>query len=453
MPDPDVGSAGPNAAPTGGPPRRAVYLTADIPPIGGRIRERAEDFLVDEQPLYQACGTGEHIYLFVEKRNLSTPEAARILAQHFTVQPGAVGFAGLKDKTAITRQLFSVHTPGRKVEDFPMLQHERMAVLWADLHTNKLRRGHLAGNRFSIRIRGVPMQAALPAQRALQSLERTGLPNRIGEQRFGYTGRNHLVGNAILRGDAQGVLDAVLLPAEGCVDAQSEARRLYQQGDHAGALEMFSRELRTERRLLGALVRGARPERAVRIIEPEEELFFLSAFQSEIFNRVLEARLAAGELGRLHAGDIAFKHENGAVFSVAAEDLEDLATVADLEKRLAGLEISPTGPMWGARMKRAGDEVDSAEVAALEATGVSMDMVTAYDQRRRNRLSGERRTMRVPLRFPDVEGGVDEHGSYVRIAFDLPGGAFATTVLRELMKPEQFGTLDHEISSDEADAE
>jgi tRNA(Glu) U13 pseudouridine synthase TruD len=82
-----------------------------------------------------------------------------------------------------------------------------------------------------------------------------------------------------------------------------------------------------------------------------------------------------------------------------------------------------------------------------------MDMVTAYDQRRRNRLSGERRTMRVPLRFPDVEGGVDEHGSYVRIAFDLPGGAFATTVLRELMKPEQFGTLDHEISSDEADAE
>src|SRR3954469_15654714 len=117
----------------------ALYLTADLPPLGGWIKERPEDFLVDEQPAYQPCGEGEHLYLFVEKRGLSTLRAARILAQHFVVHERAVGHAGLKDKRAVTRQVFSVHIPGKRLENFPELRHERMGVLWADYHTNKLR--------------------------------------------------------------------------------------------------------------------------------------------------------------------------------------------------------------------------------------------------------------------------------------------------------------------------
>jgi tRNA pseudouridine13 synthase len=420
-------------------PAAPVYLTADLPALGGRIRERAEDFLVDEQPLYQPCGSGEHIYLFIEKRNLSTPQAAEILAQHFGVNRSAIGFAGMKDKTAITRQVFSIHTPGKGVQDFPMLEHERLNVLWADLHTNKLRRGHLAGNRFSIRIRGIPMSMALVAHKALTMLEKTGLPNRFGEQRFGYTNRNHLVGRAILLGDAAGVLDAILSPVEGRPDAQAEARRLYMERNYSAALDAFSRELRTERRLLGALSRGATPAKAVRTIERDEELFFLTAFQSEIFNRVLDERLTAGSLATLHAGDVAFKHDNRSIFSVSGEELTDPSVREDLEGRLASLRISPTGPMWGAHMKRAGATIDEAELAALSATGVSLDVLKAFDDRRPHRVTGERRPLRVPLSFPDVEGGVDEHGSYVRVAFDLPRGAFATSALRELMKPELSG--------------
>jgi tRNA pseudouridine13 synthase len=105
--------------------------------------------------------------------------------------------------------------------------------------------------------------------------------------------------------------------------------------------------------------------------------------------------------------------------------------------------------MWGAKMKRATGEIDAAELRALEATGVSFELLAAYDQKRRSRITGERRTLRVPLRYPDVEGGVDEHGSYVRVAFDLPRGAFATTVLRELMKPEQNSSI--ACSEDEED--
>jgi tRNA pseudouridine13 synthase len=419
-------------------PAHSTCLTADLPPLAGRIKERPEDFLVDEQPLYQPGGEGEHIYLLVEKRELSTAAAAGILARHFGVPLGAVGFAGLKDKIAITRQVFSLHVPGKKPEDFPMLQHERLKVLWADRHTNKLRRGHLAGNRFSIRIRGVPPTGVLVAQRVLTVLEQRGTPNFLGEQRFGATGRNHLVGRALLLGDARGVLDAILGPAEGLGAAQAAARQLYAQGDPAGALHQFPRDWRTERRLLALLARGASPEKAIRSLERDEEVFYLTAFQSAIFNDVLARRLRQGMFDQLLEGDLAFKHDSGAVFEITGDNLDD-----ELRARLARREISPSGPMWGARMKRAGGEVDHMEVEALASTGVQIDHLLAYDHRRAGRISGERRPLRIPITDTDVEGGVDEHGSYVRIAFDLPRGAFATAVLREIIKsPRLAGAPD-----------
>ena len=145
----------------------AAYLTADVPGIGGVIKQRPEDFLVEEIPLYEPCGEGEHIYLMVEKRHMPTFEAMGVVANHFGVRHEAVGYAGLKDKHAVTRQVLSVHAPGKRPEDFPMIQHDRMAVLWADLHTNKLRQGHLKGNRFSIKVRSTDMSKALHAKRVL----------------------------------------------------------------------------------------------------------------------------------------------------------------------------------------------------------------------------------------------------------------------------------------------
>jgi tRNA pseudouridine13 synthase len=412
----------------------ARYLTADLPPIGGRIKERPEDFLVDEQPLYQPVGEGEHIYLLVEKRNLSTLHAARILASHFNVDVGAIGHAGLKDRVAITRQVFSIHTPGKKPEDFPMLQHERMGILWTDLHTNKLRPGHLAGNRFSIKIRGVDMTKALVVSKALAHLEATGVPNRVGEQRFGYTQRNHLVGRALIQGDAAAALDAMLGPKEDMHDTQAEARRLYREGRYAEAQQAFSRDSRTERRILGALMRGRTAVQALYALDRTEEEFFLAAFQSAIFNAVLDDRLVEGTMGGLKEGDLAFKHDNRAVFLVRPEDLGPA-----LEERAARFDISPSGPMWGPEMMRAAGAVDAAEVAALEAAGVTVADLERFDHRRKKRLTGARRPLRVRLTDPDVEGGIDEHGHYVRVAFDLPRGAFATTVLREIMKPELAG--------------
>ena len=417
-----------------------VYLTQDFPGLGGTIRERPEDFLVDEQPLYQPSGEGEHIYLFVEKRNMSTFMAARTLARHFGVHESAIGYAGMKDNRAITRQVFSIHTPGKGLEDFPSLQHERMGVLWADQHANKLRRGHLAGNRFSIRIRGVQVTAALQAQRILQRLAKEGVPNRIGEQRFGYLRRNQLVGRGMVTGNAQAAIDAILGPAPpSSGDSMKEARDLYTRGEYRAALEAFSKEFRTERVLLGTLSRGATPPQAISAIPRPEQDFFLAAFQSAIFNDILDQRLRAGTLARLDEGDLAMKHDSRGVFPVTAAEL-----TPELAARLQKFEISPTGPMWGPKMMRASGPTDERETAALATAGVTLDQLAAFAAKRPGRMPGERRALRVPITDPDVEGGVDEHGSYVRVVFDLPRGAFATTVLREIMKADPGDEDDEE---------
>jgi tRNA pseudouridine13 synthase len=161
------------------------FMTADIPGIGGTIKQRPEDFLVDEIPQYFPAGSGEHIYLTVTKRGMSTMEMVEVLSRHFGVRRNAVGYAGLKDKQAITRQMVSIHVPGKKIEQFPELRNERITVMGADDHANKLRPGHLRGNRFSVRIRGIKPTDVLAAQKVLSRLEKTGVPNRVGEQRFG----------------------------------------------------------------------------------------------------------------------------------------------------------------------------------------------------------------------------------------------------------------------------
>jgi tRNA pseudouridine13 synthase len=174
--------------------------------------------------------------------------------------------------------------------------------------------------------------------------------------------------------------------------------------------------------------------------------FYLSAFQSAAFNAVLDRRLAEGGaisgewLGKLREGDVAIKHQNGAVFGVDAMTLAE----PDLTQRLATFDISPSGPMWGSSMLRgaSGLATDTTEVECLERAGVTLDQLAAFDKACPWPLEGKRRPLRVPLIDPEVEGGIDEHGPFVRCAFELPRGSFATVAMREVMKAESAETED-----------
>jgi len=411
--------------------RPARDLTHDIPGTGGVIKQRPEDFLVEEIPQYEPRGEGEHIYLFVEKRQMSTGELISLLASHFGVPRHAIGYAGLKDKHAITRQVMSVHVPGKRIEDFPMIRHERAGILWSDYHANKLRPGHLRGNRFSIRVRGAPIRGVLHAQRTLGRLGEHGVPNRVGEQRFGPIGNNHLVGRALLLGHDEEALRLLLGPSDRDAGALAPAREAFARADYRAALELFPRAALAEQAALRALVRGSDARGAVNAIDRHARGFFITAFQSAVFNAVLDDRLEEGTLGALHIGDVAMKHDNRAMFAVDQNSADD----PTLAERLARFEISPTGPLWGPHMLRATGNTDAAEVRALEHAGVSLAQLAAFDGRSAHLIDGARRPLRVPVTDPQVEAGADEHGEYIRCAFDLPRGAFATVVLREVIKP------------------
>ncbi len=417
--------------------RSGQYLTAETAGIGGTIKNRPQDFLVEELPQYDPCGEGEHLYLFVEKNNLSTFEMIDVLAAHFEVPRHAIGYAGLKDKAAITRQVVSIHVPGKKMEDFPMLTHDRVSVLWADYHTNKLRPGHLRGNRFSIRVRDTSATNALHAHRVLNALAAHGVPNRIGEQRFGVNGANHLIGRALLKFQFEDAAALLLGPNPESSEQTTSSRRAFAAGDLRAALIENPRHARAEERVLRALIRGRSAREAMLTIDDSARAFFISAFQSAVFNAVLDERIGGGSLATLLAGDLAVKHDNRAVFAVNDAVAADPETTA----RLARIEISPSGPMWGPTMLRATGECDARETAALVNAGVSLDELAVFGTRTRGMLDGARRPLRVPVIDPAVEGGVDEHGPYVRCAFELPRGSFATVVLREIMKPAESETL------------
>lgn len=431
MPPPSDPPPQPAAAPQRDDPVNSVpYLTAELPGIGGALKQRIEDFLVEEQPLYQPRGEGEHIYLFVEKKNLSTMQMIHTLAKHFGVPKRAIGYAGMKDKHGITRQVISIHTPGRTYEDFPMIENDRISVLSAQMHSNKLRLGHLSGNRFSVKVRGVPMSAVLQARRIMQRLEREGVPNIVGEQRFGVRLNNHVLGRCYLREDYKGALDAMLGPDENFPEMNREARLRYAEGRFTEALDAFPPACRAERIALHSLETGGDARRAVQAIDIDQRRFWVTALQSAIFNRLLGRRIADGSWCCLRAGDVAMKHENGAMFAV------DDAVVADAgtPDRLARFEISPTGPQWGVKMMRASGAVDDAEIAALAEHGLLPEDLSRAVTMLGDSMAGTRRSYRVPLLWPEVEGGIDEFGSYVKCSFELPPGAFATVVMREVMK-------------------
>lgn len=411
--------------------RAPVYLTGDIPGIGGRIKEHDEDFVVDEIPLFPPSGRGDHLYLFVEKRGLSTIQMRDELARHFGVRPHTIGHAGLKDKKAITRQVVSIPAPGRTPEDFPSLDHPRIRILWADLHDHALQRGQLAGNRFSIRVRGVDPGAAVAAKRGLDRLARTGVPNRFGVQRFGHLMTNHLIGRAMILGDARGAIDGLLGDAGDAETIQADSRRAYSAGDHAAAYELMPKVFKGERQALRVLAGGGDHAAALRAIDATASGFFISSFQSAVFNGVLNRRITDGTLDRLVEGDLAFVIKSRATFAVRAET----ASEPEALDRLARFEVAPSGPMWGTTMPRASGAVDAVEVGALADAGVRPeDLGTCEARDGYQMIGGDRRPLRIPLIDPEVEGGVDENGAYVRCAFELPRGSFATTVMDEIMK-------------------
>ncbi len=355
------------------------YLTADLPGIGGVIRAEIEDFVVEEVPAYEPCGEGEHTFFGIEKHGIATLVVIKQVAQALNVSEREISRAGMKDARAVARQTLCVHMiPPEKLL---ALDLDRAQVLWAKRHTNKLRSGHLRGNRFCIRIRNLEPEAEQRAQAILERLTERGVPNGYGAQRFGNRGANHEVGLLLLRNDREG------LKAHG-----------------------------------------------IRHLAYSMRAFLISALQSALFNQVLAVRIRREIMDDVLPGDVAKKTDTGGIFTVEDADVE--------RPRVKSWAISPTGPIFGYKMRPALAEAGDVETQILEGAGLTLADF------RPSKSQGTRR----PLRYrPEGLTWRQDADSSLVVSFFAPTGAFATMLLRELMK-QSAGDAEAE-DEDATDAE
>jgi tRNA pseudouridine13 synthase len=365
-------------------------LTTDLVGIGGKIKIDPEDFEVEEIPAYEPSGQGDFLYLWIEKRDMGAEYFTRQIAKRLGIAASEIGTAGLKDRRAVTRQMVSL--PASVEPRLPQLDGDGITVLRVSRHGNKLRPGHLHGNRFRILIRGpdidregeapaepeaasgnVAMQATgsagaspsrheVTATAILERIRQHGLPNFYGPQRFGHDGETLQIGLALLRGE-----------------------------------------------------KTAKPIR-----NPFLKKLALSAAQSALFNHVLAQRMRDGLLRRVLPGDVMCKIPFGGMF--VALDIE-----AE-QRRFDAREIVSAGPIFGRKTFAAKDEAVQREQAALAAFALGASAFEGFGKL----LHGTRRHNLVYV--PDLSAAVEAEG--VRLGFTLPAGSYATVLLREIMKTD-----------------
>ena len=399
---------------------REAYLTADLPGIGGELRHKHEDFEVEELPLYAPCGEGEHVFVRIRKRGLSTFEAVRRIARDLRIPERWISYAGLKDARAVAWQWLSIH--GVDPEAVASLRYKYIHIDRVARHTNRLKIGHLRGNRFRLRVHNCHPDALERARAILDVLVSRGAPNFFGEQRFGIRADGHLIGEALLRRDHEEFVRRLLgRPSELERDERlCESRRLFDAGRIEEAYEAMPLTRRIEKKSLHALIRFGDYERAYFAVPKRMRQMFASAYQSHLFNRIVEERL--DELDRIKQGELAYLHHNGAVFVV-----ED---VAREQERCRAFEISPSGPIFGTKVSIAGGEVGEIERRILAGANLTPE---SFDVGGGMRLRGLRRSLRIPLRNIVID---KVNAESVRIEFFLPSGSFATSVMREIMKDD-----------------
>jgi tRNA pseudouridine13 synthase len=348
----------------------------------GRIKSRPEDFVVEELPAYEPSGSGSHVFVRFTKTDLTTFDAVKHIAKALGCDPRAAGFAGMKDKRAVTTQTVSVEAPrGVRSEELAerarSLSLEGLVVLSATPHGNKLKPGHLAGNRFAIVVRGLPADRVGEVTAALHRVAAEGAPNAFGAQRFGRDGDNAERALAWLRGGA------------------------------------------------GATDRGPR--------DPRTRRFLWSALQSKVFNAVLSARVEDGTWATPLEGDLLKLRVSGGLFPCS--DVE-----SDRARAASG-EVSPTGPIVGDRMRW-----PEGTPARLERAVADAILGAGFDLSSTRRLGeGSRRALRlwveglscntvadgVPVSNTLLDAG--HQAACLRVCFMLPKGAYATTVLSAVL--------------------
>lgn len=296
------------------------FSTSEIEGVGGELKQSYRDFVVDEIPAYEPSGQGKHWFLRIESANCDGKTLLETVATHFGVLPEEVSTAGTKDKVAITRQWISLpDKKGLKIDPEVGALSESIEVLEVSRHSNKLRTGHLKGNRFEVCLRNTKLQGEPLRERVeviAARIRAQGVGNGYGEQRFGSGASNLTAGLTWLK------------------------------GGH-GPRGKFLRSMA------------------------------LSAVQSEVFNRVLKRRMEEGTWLQALPGDIFEKRESGGKFWVEESEL------GDVQRRIESGEVGVTGPMPGSKVGLASDMAGEIEREALHSLGLKEEELSSFGRQAR----------------------------------------------------------------------
>jgi tRNA pseudouridine13 synthase len=330
------------------------------------------DFSVEEVPLYEFAGEGEHLVLKVRKKNLTTWEMLNILSAHIGVSKRELGYAGLKDKHAITIQYISL--PKKYKESLESFEHSDIKILEEFVHNNKIRVGHLKGNKFWLRFKKVYGANLDKIESVVKWVKTNGMPNYFGHQRFGIKGDNYLEGKALV---------------EGKLRVRDKKKREFLISAYQSYL--FNNWL-AKRVKLSMLMQDF----------SNKEVEDILKLQSNTLKGVKEQK----HFFKLLEGDLYIHYPYGRVFY---EEL-DVAT-----NRFAKKDISPTGLVAGKKVKRAQDVAYSAFESSIDCE---------------IRESGSRRYAWI---FPEIlDKRYIEDKAWYELSFYLPKGSYATVFVDTL---------------------
>ncbi len=329
----------------------------------------ARDFTVEEIPLYEFTGEGEHLILKVRKKELTTWEMIDVISNHLGIKRRDIGYAGLKDKHAMTIQYISLlASSATKLDTFT---HDKIKILETTRHNNKIRVGHLKGNRFQIRLKKVLGVQKDKINSVLKWIKANGVPNYFGNQRFGTDGNNWVDGKKII---------------DGKLKIRDRKTKEFLIGSYQSYL--FNQWL-SKRVEISLLLEQFSENEVESILQLEKGSLANTKNQTQFF--------------KLLEGDLMMHYPYGRIFHI-----EDLGTEA---QRFASKDIAPTGLLAGNKVKR--------------AEGIAEKIEKEFDQP--TKQSGTRRYAWIQV--SNIEKKYIEEKAHYEIGFFLPKGSYATNVL------------------------
>ncbi|QUH23512.1 tRNA pseudouridine(13) synthase TruD [Methanobacterium alkalithermotolerans] len=401
---------------------------------GGTIRVEYEDFYVEEIPETIPTGEGPNTWMWIEKKGRTTLDVVLDIARDLKLSRKRMGFAGMKDKKAVTRQWLGISNFESKDLEPILDKYHHVKFIKVTQNQKKLRMGQLLGNKFRILIRNIenPDESAFEAQKVLKKLEEVGTPNYYGWQRFGKPRSNtHLVGKALTKNSLKKTVGAYIgNPYDDEPEHIKAARAAYDDGNLEKSFELMPTGMRYERMMLRTLLKEEKKKQTLDEESYRKALYslpkplsrmFIHAYQSFLFNKAVSKRSALG-INQYHEGDIIIDNDEHLIHDGSPEDIQE---------QMDNFQAHPTAPLFGSKVPLAGGKLGEMEQEVLDEEGLSLDDFKCPKMPKLG-SHGLRRAIR--FKIWDVSATATPEG--ILTEFSIPKGCYATAVLREIMKTE-----------------